>query len=56
MSLVYLMTMPTKRLKETVSKKFFIYKFKNKQKKGEFRFDPKEHSLKVSANSVEGSG
>jgi hypothetical protein len=36
-------------------KKFFIYKLK-KNKKVEFHFDPKEHSLKVSANSVEGSG
>jgi hypothetical protein len=42
-------------LKETVSKKILFISLK-KNKKVEFRFDPKEHSLKVSANSVEGSG
>jgi hypothetical protein len=45
-----------KRLKTTASTNFFICPFKNKIKKLEFRIDPGEHSLQVSAKSIEGSG
>jgi hypothetical protein len=46
----------SQRLKTNAIKNFIKYPFKNKTKKVEFRFDTGEHSLRVSAKSVEKSG
>jgi hypothetical protein len=45
-----------KRSQTTTLNKFFICPFKKKTKKLEFHYDPGEHSLQVSAKSIEERG